>query len=243
MTLRRLPLAAALLVLANLVSTLPAFSATKLDLSPYLGQLRMPGDFKVYTWSTGGQRKVTTLDVQPWAKGWAFRVESELTGTPDGDSVSTSEGYLIPGKQVLSGSQHFEGFDFVVSKPSKGLKLLTTLGKVQRTKVRAALVVNGQLAGGVARIGEWMAEGFEDVTTPSGAYPGALRARARSGVGIFDGFGEIVFLYDETLWYAEEFGLVKAQTSVETWENGVLTDTQKWTESLASGSLGGVPFP
>jgi hypothetical protein len=238
MDLRRLLLVTALCALA-----LPASAGTKLDLSPYLGQLRMVGDFKVYTWSSSGQRKVTTLDVQPWAKGWTFLVESELTGTPEGDSLTTSEAYLIPGKQLLSGSQHFEGFDFVVSKPSKGLKLLTTLGKAQRTKARAALVVNGQPAGGVARIGEWTAEGFETVATPSGTYPNALRAHSFSGVGIFDGFVEIVFLFDETFWYAEEFGLVKAQTSAETWENGVLTDTRKWTESLASGSLGGVPFP
>ena len=226
-----------------LAFALPTSAGTKLDLSPYLAPPRMPGDFKVYGWSTGGTRTVTTLDVRPWAKGWAYLSESRLVGTPDGDSVSTSEGYLIPGKQVLGGSQHFEGFDFVVEKPSKGLKLLTTLGKVQRMKARAALVVNGRLAGSVARIGEWMADGFEDVTTPSGSYGNALRARSRSGVGIFDGFDEIVFLYDETFWYAEGFGLVKAQTSAETWENGVLADTQKWTESLASGSLGGVPFP
>jgi hypothetical protein len=203
----------------------------------------MPGDFKVYAWTTGGTRTVTTLDVQPWTKGWAYLSESRLVGTPGGDSVSTYESYLIPGKQLLGGSQYFEDFDFVVAKPSKGLKLLTTLGKLQRTKARAALVVNGQVVGGVARIGEWMAEGFGDVTTPSGTYPGALRARALSGIGIFDGFDELVFLYDETFWYAEQVGLVRVQTSVETWENGVLTDTQKWTEQLASGSLGGVPFP
>lgn len=238
MTLRRLAPVALLLALA-----LPASAGTRLDLSPYLGQLRTPGDFKVYAWSTGGTRTVTTLDVRPWAKGWAYRSESRLVGTPDGDSVSSYESYVIPGKQLLGGSQYFEGFAFVLAKPSKGLKLSTTLGKVQRTKARAALVVNGQLAGGVARIGEWMAEGFETVTTPSGTYPDALRARSYSGVGIFDGFDEVVFLYDEVFWYAEGFGLVKAQTSAETWQNGALTDTRKWTEELASGSLGGLPFP
>ena len=238
MTLRPLSLATALLLLA-----LPASAGTKLDLSPYLAPPRMAGDFKAYAWTTGGTRTVTTLDVQPWTKGWAYLSESRLVGTPGGDSVSTYESYLIPGKQLLGGSQYFEDFDFVVAKPSKGLKLSTTPGKVQRTKARAALVVNGQLAGGVARIGEWMAEGFETVSTPSGTYPGALRARSHSGVGIFDGFDEVVFLYEEILWYAEGFGLVKAQTSAETWQNGVLTDTQKWTEELASGSLGGVPFP
>jgi hypothetical protein len=238
MRLRRLLLATALLALA-----LPASAGTKLDLSPYLGVVRMPGDFKVYAWSTGGTRTVTTLDAQPWTKGWAFLSESKLVGTPNGDSVTTYEGYLIPGKQLLSGSQYFKEFDLVVAKPSKGLKLVTSLGKVQRTRARAALVVNGQVAGAAARIGEWMAEGFEAVTTPSGSYPNALRAHALSGVGIFDGSNEVVFLYDETLWYAEVFGLVKAETRVETWENGVLTDEQAWTESLASGSLGGVPFP
>ena len=238
MTLRRLPLAAALLLFA-----LPATAGTKLDLSPYLSPARAPGDFKVYAWTTGGTRTVTTLDVQPWTKGWAYLSESRLVGTPDGDSVSTYESYVIPGKQLLGGSQYFEDFAIVLAKPSKGLKLLATPGKVQRTKARAALVVNGQLAGGVTRIGEWMAEGFETVTTPSGTYPDALRARSYSGVGIFDGFDEIVFLYEEIFWYAEGFGLVKAQTIAETWQNGVLADTQKWTEELASGSLGGVPFP
>jgi hypothetical protein len=226
-----------------LALALPASAGTKLDLSPYLGQLRMPGDFKVYAWTTGGTRTVTTLDVQPWAKGWVFRVESRLVGTPNGPSVSTYESYLIPGKQLLIGSQSFEDFAFVLAKPSKGLRLLGALGKVQRTKGRAALVVNGRVAGGVARLGEWMAEGFETVTTPSGTYPNALRARSFSGVGISDGISQVVFLYDEILWYAEGVGLVEAQTSAETWENGVLTDTQKWTEELASGSLGGVPFP
>jgi hypothetical protein len=243
MHLRFLRRASALFLLASLAGAPPAFSATKLDLSPYLGQLRQPGDFKVYAWSTGGTRTVTTLDVQPWTKGWAFRVESELAGTPGGDSVSTFESYLIPGRQLLSGSQHFDGFDFAVSKPAKGLKLFTTPGKVQRTKAKAALLVNGQQVGAVLRLGAWIAEGFETVTTPSGTHPGALRARSFSGIGIFDGFDEYVHLYDETLWYAEELGLVKAQTRVETWVNGVLTDTQKWTETLASGSLDGVPFP
>jgi hypothetical protein len=237
MSLPRLLLAAALL------AALPASAGTKLDLSPYLGPLRMAGDFKIFSWDTGGTRTVTTLDVQPWAKGWAFLTESRLVGTPEGDSIATSESYLIPGKQLLRGDQHFEGFSFVLAKPSRGLKLVTSLGKVQRTKARAALLVNGQLAGGVARIGDWMADGFETVTTPSGSYPNALRALSSSGVGIFDGFDELIFLYDETFWYAEEVGLVKAQTSVETWENGVLTDKATWTESLASGSLGGVPFP
>jgi len=243
MALRRSALSTAILALSILASALPAFTATKLDLSPYLGQLRMPGDFKVYAWSTGGQRTVTTLAVQPWAKGWAFLVESKLTGTPGGDSISNYESYLIPGKQLLSGSQFFEDFAFVVSKPTKGLKLLTTLAKPQQTKAKAALLVNGLLAGGVQRVAVWGAQGFEAVTTPSGSYAGALRARAASGVRIVDGFGEHVYFYDETLWYAETFGLVKVQTQVESYENGVLTDTQAWTEELASGSLGGVPFP
>jgi hypothetical protein len=236
-------LAAALCLLASLAPAPPAAAGTTLDLSPYLGQVRAPGEFKVYAWSTGGTRTVTTLAAEPWAKGWKFRVESRLAGTPDGDSVSTYESYLIPGKQLLSGSQHFEGFDFWHTKPAKGLRLLTTLGKPQRTKSKALLVVNGFLAGGVLRRGAWVAEGFESVTTPSGEHPNALRARAFSGLGIYDGFDEIVFVYDETLWYAEGFGLVKAQTRVETWENGALAEAQKWIESLASGSLGGVPFP
>jgi hypothetical protein len=238
-----LRLASALFLLASLAGAPPAFSGTKLDLSPYLGQLRQPGDFKVYAWSTGGTRTVTTLDVQPWTKGWSFRVESELAGTPGGDSVSTFESYLIPGKQLLSGSQHFAGFDFWHARPAKGLRLVTPFGRPQRTKSKALLVVNGFLAGGVLRRAAWVAEGFESVTTPSGEHPNALRARAFSGLGIYDGFDEIVFLYDETLWYAEGFGLVKAQTRVETWQNGALEKTQKWIESLASGRLGGVPFP
>ena len=231
------------LLLATALLALPASAGTKLDLSPYLGPLRMAGDFRVYAWSTGGTRTVTTLEAQPWAKGWAFLSESRLVGTPDGDSVSTYESYLIPGKQLLGGSQYFEDFDIVVAKPSKGLKLATSLGKVQRLRARATLVVNGGLAGGAVRIAEWMAQGFESVTTPSGTYSNALRAHSYSGVGISDGFDEVVFLFEETLWYAEQIGLVKAQTSAETWENGVLTDKATWTESLASGSLGGVPFP
>jgi hypothetical protein len=235
------------LLLATALLALPlpaaAAAATKIDLSPYLATQRMAGDFKVYAWSTGGTRTVTTLDVQPWWKGWAYLSESKLEGTPGGDSVSTYEGYLLPGRQLLGGSQFFESFAFVVAKPSKGLRLVTSLGKVQRTRSRAALLVSGQVAGAAARVGAWMAEGFETVTTPSGTYPDALRALSSSGVGIFDGFDEVIFVYDETLWYAEGVGLVKAQTTVETYENGVLTDTRKWTEQLASGSLGGVPFP
>lgn len=119
MSLRPPALAAALCLLASLAPAPPAAAGTKLDLSPYLGQVRQPGDFEVYAWSTGGTRTVTTLAAEPWAKGkgWAFRVESRLVG------------------------------------------------------------------------------------------------------------------------------LVKAQTRVETWQNGALEETQKWIESLASGSLGGVPFP
>lgn len=238
MHLRRLLPATALFALA-----LPASAATKLDLSRYLAPPRMPGDFKVFAWSTGGTRTVTTLDVQPWRKGWAYLSESKLVGVPGGDSVSTYDSYLVSGKQLLGGSQFFEGFSIEVAKPSKGLKLTGSLGKVQRTKARATLFVNGQPAGAAARIGEWTPEGFETVTTPSGTYANALRARSFSGVGIFDGFSELVFLYEETLWYAQDVGLVKAQTVVETYEDRVLTETQKWIEQLASGSLGRVPFP
>jgi hypothetical protein len=238
MPLRLLLLATALCALAS-----PASAGTKLDLSPYLAPPRMAGDFKVFAWNTGGTRTVTTLDVQPWAKGWAYLSESRLLGTPGGDSVSTYDSYLIPGKQLLSGGQVFEDFEIAVAKPSKGLRLAGSLGKVQRTKARALVLVGGQVAGAAARAGAWMADGFETIATPGGTWPNALRALSSSAVGIFDGIGETIFVYEETLWYAEGVGLVKAQTSVETWENGVLTDTQKWIEQLASGSLGGVPFP
>jgi hypothetical protein len=238
---RFLPLT--LILLAGLLPAPAARAATKLDLTPYLGLVRMPGDFKVFTWSTGGQRTVTTLDVQPWSKGWAFVTESVVTGTGDGDGTSTSEGYLIPGKQLLGGSQHFESFDFVTRKPSKGLGLSGALGKMQRLKSRAALVVNGAQVGVVLRLAGWMPDGFENVTTPSGTYTAALRVRSLSGVGIADGFGEYVYLYDEWLWYAAGVGLVQAETRVEYYEDGALVETRSWTESLASGSLGGVPFP
>jgi hypothetical protein len=223
MHLRRLLLATAFLAL-------PASAATKLDLSPYLAPQRTAGDFKVYVWSRGGTRTVTTLDVQPWRKGWAYDSESRLVGTPDGDRISTYEGYVLPGKQLLVGSQFFEGFAFVVAKPSKGLRLVTSLGKVQRTRSRAALRVGGQVAGAAVRAGAWMADGFEMVTTPSGTYPNALRALSSSGVGVFDGSDDVIFVYDETLWYGEGVGLVNVQTTVETYENGVRTETQKWTE-------------
>jgi hypothetical protein len=242
MALRRLPLTLSLIA-AILTTAAPALAATKLDLTPYLGQLRMPGDFKVFTWSTGGQRKVTTLDARPWGKGWAFLTEQEVTGTADADGTSISEGYLIPGKQLLAGSQRFEEFGFVVAKPSKGLRLSGALGKLQRMKSKAALVVNGAQVGGVLRLAAWMPDGFETVTTPSGTYASALRARAASGIGVYDSLGEHVFLYDEWLWYADSIGLVKVQTSFEYWENGVLVESRFWTESLASGSLGGVAFP
>jgi hypothetical protein len=239
----RFPPATLILLASLLVPAAPALAGTKLDLAPYLGRVRMPGDFKVFTWSTGGQRTVTTLDAQPWSKGWAFLTEHEITGTGDADGVSTSESYLIPGKQLLGGSQHFEDFDFVVSKPSKGLKLSGALGKLQRTKSKAALVVDGMTVGDVLRLAVWMPDGFETVTTPSGTYPSALRARSFSGVGIFDGFGEYVYLYEDWLWYAPDVGLVKVETTVEYYENGAFVESVSWTESLASGSLGGVPFP
>ncbi len=244
MNRRRLLLAAALFLLTFLASPPAAFSGTKLDLSPYLGQLRMPGDFKVYTWDTGAQRTVTVLETMPWSKGWAVLVGTELTGTPDGDSAWLSESYLIPGKQLLTGGQDFGSYQFLVAKPAKGLKLFTTLGKVQRIKAKATLVANGQAVGAVLRVGAWVAEDFEKVETPSGTYPGALRARSSSGIRIVDAFGgDFVYFYDETLWYAETFGLVKVETHLDYYEHGIFVEERDWMESLSSGSLGGVPFP
>lgn len=237
---RFLPLT--LILLAALLLPSPqALAATKLDLTPYLGQMRTPGDFKIYAWDTGGQSKVTTLEVQPWSKGGRLRTTEEITGTGDSDGVVTRESYLIPGRQLFGGSQFFEGISIEVSKPTKGLKLFGAFGKVQRLKSKAALVAaNGVQVGDVLRLGAWAAEGYENVTTPSGTYTAALRGRAFSGVGIYDAFGELVFFYDEVLWYAPAIGLVKVDTYFERWENGVRREARFWTESLSSYSLSGI---
>ena len=212
-----------LLALALLGSATPGFSGEKLDLSPYLGNLREPGDFKVYSLSMGGQRTVTTLEVQPWSKGWLGVFESTITGAgAEYDGTSIAEEYLIPGRQLLSGSEFLDsGAIFFVSKPAKGLRLLVTPEKVQRFKKKAAVLLNGRQIGVAQRLGSWVADGYETVATPSGSYPAALRARAFSGLGIEDGFGAYVYLWDQTLWYTEGRGLIRSQVSLEYYENGV----------------------
>ena len=174
-----------LLVLPLLFAT-PSFSGEKLDLSPYFGVLSEPGDFKVFSLSMGGQRTVTTLEIQPWSKGWAGHYESTITGAgADYDGRSVFEEFLIPGRQLLSGRETLGGgVLFYPPKPAKALRLLATPGKAQRLKVKAALVLNGRQIGIAERRGSWVDDGYETVATPSGSYPEALRARAFSGLGL-----------------------------------------------------------
>jgi hypothetical protein len=245
MALRLLSRPLALLVLGMLAATAPAHAGAKLDLSPYLGTLRMPGDFKVYALSMGGQRTVTTLDVQPTPKGWLGVFESTIAGAgPDYDGTSASVEYLIPGKQLLSGNEFLDGgIIFVPRKPAKGLRLLMTPGKPQRVKKKMAVVLNGVQIGIAERLGSWVDVGYETVSTPSGTYPNALLARALSSLAIQDGYGTYAYLWDQKLWYAEGVGLVHSEVSLRYYENGSLVRTDAWGEQLSSGSIGGVPFP
>src|SRR5512145_2205036 len=96
------PLALRILLAAAWLVASPSFAGTKFDLSPYVANMSMEGDHRVFDRSTGGQRTVTVLEVVPWTKGWKEVLESETTGTDD-DGTSMSENYLIPGKQLLSG--------------------------------------------------------------------------------------------------------------------------------------------
>jgi hypothetical protein len=235
-----------LLLLASLVVAAPSLAAEKLDLSPYLGGTGTPGDFRVFSRSTGGQRKVTLLSLEVWKKGWKGVAMAEVTGAGDLDGTQLYEGYLIPGKQLLDGNVYFEnGLAIVLRKPAKGLKLWTTLGKAQRIKQKGRLQQNGVDVASSRLAGEWLAEGFETVTTPSGSYEEALRAQAVSLVTLENRrFGvKIVELDTTTLWYAAGVGLVKRVIAVEGYENGTLVFDQAWTEELSSGRSGGVPFP
>ena len=168
----------ALLLSTLLLLAAPSLAGTKLDLSPYVANMSAPGDFKVFTRSTGGQRKVTVITLEPWAKGWLEVVLSE-TGTGDADGIALYENYLIPGKQLLSGSELYNDEVLLfVRKPAKGLKLLVDPAKPQRLKKRATVYLAGmQTKVGTADLrGLWGIEGFEDVETPSGDYGDALRA-------------------------------------------------------------------
>jgi hypothetical protein len=224
----------------------PSFAGTKLDLSPHLGGLGMPGDFKVFVRSDGGQRTLTVLQVEPWKKGWKEIVEEVVTGTADSDGTLLAEAYLIPGKLLLGGNEsHSSGLAIVFRKPVKGLKLRVTPGKLQRTRQKGRLLVDGVEVATARLAGEWTTDGFETVTTPSGTYADALRAQARSVVTFEDRKAglELVQRSELTLWYAVGRGLVKKTTALQVYENGALLATDSWVEELSAGSSGGVSFP
>lgn len=247
------PLALWTLLAAALLAG-PSYAGTKFDLSPYFGTMSAPGDFKVFTRSTGGQRKVTVLAVEPWAKGWREVVRSETTGTGD-DRWSVSEGYLIPGKQLLSGDEVSDnGFAFRVRKPVKDLRLWITPGKAQRISQKARAFFDGFYAGKLESRGTWWIDDFETVETPSGSYEKALRARAvsqtrlrviRGAVGCSNGIcgGDLLRVSERTSWHAAGLGLVRAEYYVESFVDGQLVDAETWSEALSSGSIGNGPFP
>ena len=243
------PLAALLLRLLPTAALLSfatsSLAATKLDLSPYLAVTSLPGDFKVFVRSTGGERRVTVTDLAPWPKGWKQVTETVVSGAgPDFDGTVISEDFLIPGKQLLSGTELYSnGFRFFFKKPAKSLKLLGAPGKPQRIKQKGLLLLNGRGVGTIERRMSWTIEGFETVVTPSGSYPDALRAKAFAGLRLRGGGGELIELDEVTSWYAPGLGLVRMDVLAELWENGSLAAEEAWSETLGSGSVDGVPFP
>jgi hypothetical protein len=233
----------------------PTFAATKLDLSPYLGILPEEGDFKVFTRSTGGERELIVLELEPWKKGWRGVVSSEVSGAgADFDGTVLSEEFLIPGRQLLSGSEIFDtGLTFFARRPSRGLKLLITPGRTQRINQNALALFGGTRVGNVRRRGTWSVDGHETVDTPSGSYENALRARAfsnvrlklrRGAIGCSNGAcgNELVQLIHTTLWYAGGLGLVRVDIDFEFLVDGSLSEAASWTEELSSfGNLEHAP--
>lgn len=232
----------------------PSYAGTKFDLSPYLANLSAEGDTRVFDRSTGGQRTVTVLEVTQWAKGWREVVRSETTGTDD-DGWSLSEGFLIPGKQLLSGDELYDnGLSFRVRKPVKDLLLSVTPGKPQRINQKAQVFFDGIYAGKAESGGSWWIEGLEKVETPSGSYENALRSRAITqtrlrlvpgAAGCSNGIcgRDLLRVSTRTAWYAAGLGFVRADHSVESFVDGPLAEAESWSEALRSGSIGGVPFP
>jgi hypothetical protein len=226
-----------LFLLTALLLAAPSLAAPKFDLSPYLGGVGTEGDFAVFVRSTGGERTVTLLEVEPWKKGWRQVTRSEVTGAGDlFDGVVLSESFLIPGKQLLSGSVLFDdGTAFFARRPARDLKLLVKPGKVQRLRQRAQLLFGDTRIGKVERRATWQMDGFETVETPSGTYEEALRARASSRMRLrIDKGDEVIELQELILWYAADLGLVRVDVDLEVHVNGSFEIAESWSEELSS---------
>lgn len=225
-------------------------AGTKLDLSPYVGNLGIPGDFKVFSFKDG-ERRVTLLEVTLWKKGWREIVESKITGTGEGDGAALFEDFLIPGKQLLSGSELYDdGLMLFAKKPAKGLKLLVDPAKPQRLKQSLVMLVPCQSGlpcrrriGTAKRSATWTIEGVEDVSTPSGDHANALRVSIVSGLQLRAPPDEVVYTWRSRSWYAAGFGLVRTEVVAEVTVNRQPQPGDSWVEELISGELLGVPFP
>jgi hypothetical protein len=231
----------ALALLSSLAFSAPSFAGAKLDLTPWLGTIPLPGDFKVFSLSTGGQRTARVLDVQPWSKGWRIVSRIETSGAPP----VLLESYVIPGRQLLEGSESYaDGVSFRLLRPAKGLRLLTTLDEPQRLRMRADLLLDDVESGEALRAADWSFAGFEDVATPSGSYPQALRARVKSALQLDDGSTQLLYLRRSTVWYAEGIGVVRRMSSGRFYVDGSLREELGMQdEQLSAGRHLGVAFP
>ena len=225
---------------------LVASAAEKLDFSPYLASASLPGDFRIFARSTGGTRTETMLDVEPWRSGVREVIESVTSGAgPSFDGTSLFEGFILPGKQLLTGNEILDGQVLLFAKkPSKDLRLMGTLGKPQRIKKKADVISSsGVDVGDIQLLGAWVAEGFPGASTPSGAYPDALRAFSITGIRITSGPFTQYLYAERTHWYAAGIGLVQLTTHLEVFENGAFVESHDWTEELSAGKVLGIAFP
>jgi len=221
----------------------PSWVGKKLDLSPYLGNLGTPGDFKVFSFKDG-ERRVTVLDVTPWKKGWREVVESTITGADEANGTAFFEDFMIPGRQLLSGSELYDdGLRLYAKKPAKGLKLLVDPRKPQRLKQKTLLFLGDAKIGTARRQAVWTIVGVDDVSTPSGSYPNALRAVSVSGLHLRAPPEDVVYTWNVVSWYAKNVGLVRTEVDVEVTVNGIPQLPDSWDEELLSGRIGGLDFP
>ena len=222
------------LLLAALLPCAGHMSAgEKLDLTPYLGGVGTPGDFRVYAQSNGIQRKTTVSEITLWKDGWKRVLLQEFPGSEYG-SYFTVE-YLIPGKRLYQSRDTFFGGIDKRPNPVKLLDLLVNPGAVQRSRhtLRFRHGLPPPRFASIRFRTQWATDGFETITTASGTYPDALRSK----------LPKLVVVSATTAWYALGFGPVRLETVTEFYEDGELAGSGLWTEELVSGSLGGVPFP